>query len=381
MRSVLVLWINNMKLMAFKNLSRFALFVVGPVILSLFFIKIMPESTTSLNVGIVNSNNSPSSTHIVEVIKDNPSIKIIEINEEKVKAAFANNEVSAVLEFDKDFEEKIIKGKGADIKIIGKEEDATHEIVEQTINPYIKNLENLALSADKSESKYDELLASYEKENLDIEAKSVGKVKKSYDKEKPIIGFLMMLMLYKALFGAERINQDKKEGIFSRVMVSGVSSFKYYLGNILASITVLVIQIGATLALLKGVLKIDFGISYMELFFILSLTVVLAVSMGTVCVSLTKTSEAASIIGNIVVVVGLMIGGAFIPVSFFEGFADKISRMTPIRWITDMIENIQGGSTLTQEWQSIVLVLIISVVMLLIAAVVTNKKDQKFIEN
>lgn len=380
MRSILVLWINNMKLMAFKNLSRFALFVVGPVILSLFFIKVMPESTTNLNVGLVNSNNSPSSIHITDVIKENPSINIIEVEEDKVKAAFANNEVNAVLEFDKEFEEKIIDGEGADIKIIGKEEDATHEIVEQTIKPYIKNLENLALSADKSESKYNELLSIYDKENLEIESKNVGAITKNYDKEKIIIGFLMMLMLYKALFGAERINQDKKEGIFARVMVSGVSSFKYYIGNILSSITVLAIQIGATLALLKFVLKLDFGMSYLELFFILFLTVVLAVSMGTVCVSLTKTSEAASIIGNIVVVVGLMIGGAFIPVSFFEGFTDKISRMTPIRWITTMVDNIQGGSTLIQEWQSIVLVLVVSIVMLLIAAVVTKKKDQKFIE-
>lgn len=381
MRSILVLWINNMKLMAFKNLSRFALFVVGPVFISLMFIKVMPESTTNLNVGLVNSNNSPSSIHITDVIKENPSIKIIEIEEDRVKAAFANNEVSAVLEFDKEFEQKIIDGEGADIKIIGKEEDATHEIVEQTINPYIKNLENLALSADKNESKYDELLATYDKEDLEIESKSVGAATKNYEKEKIIIGFLMMLMLYKALFGAERINQDKKEGIFSRVMVSGVSSFKYYLGNILSSITVLVIQIVATLALLKFILKLDFGMSYLELFFILSLTVVLAVSMGTVCVSLTKTSEAASIIGNIVVVVSLMVGGAFIPVSFFDGIADKISKMTPIRWITDMIDNLQAGSTLSQEWQSIILVLVISVVMLLIAAVVTNKKDQKVIEN
>ncbi|MGL4452841.1 MAG: ABC transporter permease [Sarcina sp.] len=381
MRSILILWINNMKLMAFKNLSRFALFIIGPVILSIFFIKFMPATNTSLNVGIVNSNNSHSSTHIVDVIKENPSINVIEINEDKIKAAFANNEVSAVLEFDKDFEKKIIDGDDVGVKIIGKEEDATHEIVEQTINPYIKNLENLALSAKKNESKYKELLSSYEKENLDIELKSVGVIQKNYDEEKVIIGFLIMLMLYKALFGAERINQDKKEGIFSRVMVSGVSSFKYYLGNILSSITVLIIQIGATLGLLKLILKLDFGMSYMELFFILSLTVILAVSMGTVCVSLTKTSEAASIIGNIVVVVSLMIGGAFIPISFFDGFTDKISKMTPIRWITTMVDNMQNGSTILEQWQSIILVLAISVVLLLIAAFITSKKDKKFIEN
>ncbi|WP_297523208.1 hypothetical protein [uncultured Clostridium sp.] len=55
-------------------------------------------------------------------------------------------------------------------------------------------------------------------------------------------------------------------------------------------------------------------------------------------------------------VVSLMIGGAFMPVEFFSDFEDKISKLTLIRWLTDMVANMQFGSTISQEWKSIVLV-------------------------
>ena len=380
MKSILVLWKNNMKLMAFKSISKFLVLVIAPVIIAMLFINFMP-TTSGLSIGIVDNDKSISSEHIIDVIKQNPHFNIVKMEDSQVKEMFANNKVQAVVSIGKEFEKNIIDGEKAKLKMVGKEGDSTQEMLEGMINPYIRNLEDLGLASSGDKDKFNRLISEYQKESLVIEMKLVGEVLKNYGEAKIIIGFLMMLILYKAFFGAERINKDKKAGVFSRVILSGVSSFKYYLGNILASLSVLVIQVALTLIFIKLIMKLDMGMSYLEVFFILVLTSIFAVALGTVCVSLTKNAEEASIIGNIVIVVSLMIGGAFMPVEIFPEFAAKISKLTPIRWLTDMITNLQLGSTISQEWKGIVLILCCSGVMLLISGFVTNQKDKKFVES
>ena len=380
MRSVLVLWKNNMNLMAFKSFSKFIILVLAPVLVSIAMVKFIPI-TNGLTIGVIDNSKTVSSEHIIDVMKENPHIKIKNIEDDMLTTEFANSRVAAVVRFDKDFEKDIINGEEASVKITGKEEDSTHEIIENTITPYIQNLEDIGLAVEGDKKEFENLISEYQKDNLVIGMKNIGDEKQNYDQVKIIVGFLIMIMMYKGLTGAERVNVDKRTGIFSRVILSGVSTFKYYLGNVLASLTILIIQIVATLGLIKAILKMDIGMEYTELFFILLLVVIFAVSLGTVCVAVTSKSETANIMGNIVIIVSLMIGGAFMPVEFFPDFAGKISKLTPVRWITDMVANIQQGSTLTAEWQSIVLILCFSTVMFLVAGFVTNQKDKKFVES
>ncbi|MGL4991145.1 MAG: ABC transporter permease [Sarcina sp.] len=377
MNNLLVLIKHNLNLMLWKNKSKFLISVFIPILIIFFVSKLMLGQSNGLKIGVVNEDNSAVSKYIITTLSDNENVSIVNLTHSQLQSDFAQNTIQSGVVINSGFEKNLLKGNTTGIKVIGRQGDSSYKLVENIINSNLGNIENLAKAAKGNEKTFNSMLNQYNSNNLNINFASQQNVKAQEGASNIFIGFLMMFILSMAIFGSERILEDKKSGIFARVLLTKTSVFKYYLANIIASLVGIAIQIIASLIIVKNLSHINFGMPIWEMFTILIVVGFFAVSLGTISVSVAKNTEETGMLSTIVSLVLLMLGGAFIPISMFPEFLNKVSQVLPIRWVMNTITNVQGGSTLGSQTGYLMLVILVSVVLLLAAAFITGTKDKR----
>ncbi|MGL5414744.1 MAG: ABC transporter permease [Clostridium sp.] len=372
---------HNLNFMILKNKGRFILTIAVPVIVVLLISKFLMGNTAFLKVGIINNDNSVAANYIEQTLKSNDNISIVNctsVNE--LNKDFSDNNIQAAVIINKDFSSSLINGKVNDINIIGKDGDSTYEIVKELINSNLDNILKLGIISKGNENTFNTLLKNYESKNINIQRESVTNLSLNYEKASLFIGFLIMFIFYRAVSGAERVNEDRESKVFTRIFISDIKTWQYYGGNIIASLVCVSIQIILSVFAMEYVTKINFGISLGSLIFILILAGLIAVSIGTVCIALTRNTQEASMISNILILVLVMAGGCFIPTSIFPKTMDTISKFLPTRWIMDIVSNMQNGQSLVSQYKYLILLLLLSIALLLVAAYFTKRKDKSFLE-
>ncbi|MGL4742565.1 MAG: ABC transporter permease [Sarcina sp.] len=377
MNSLLVLIKHNLNLMLWKNKSKFLISVFIPIIIIFFVSKLMLGQSSGLKIGIVNNDNSDVSKYIVTTISENKDVSVINLNESQLKSDFAQNTIQSGVVISSNFQKELLAGNTDGIQVIGRQGDSSYKLIESIINANLSNIVNLAKASKGNEVIFNSMLKQYSSSNLDINLASQQNVKQQEGASNIFIGFLMMFILSMAIFGSERIMEDKKSGIFARVLLTKTSIFKYYLANIIASLVGIAIQIIVSLIIVKNLSHINFGMPIWEMFIILIVVGVFAVSLGTISISITKNTEETGMLSTIVSLILLMLGGAFIPVSMFPETLNKVSKVLPIRWIMNTIMNVQNGSTLSSQSRYLGFVLLVSLILLFLAAFITGIKDKR----
>ena len=375
MRGLGTLVKHNLNLMLWKRKSKFLISIIIPIFIIFFVSKLMLGQGSGIKVGVVNNDKSNVSKYIVSELTKNKDVTVINLTDSQLKSEFAQNSIQTAVVINSNFEKDLLAGDNTGVKIIGRSGDDSYKLIEQVVNSNLSNIENLAIAAKGSVSSLNSMLLEYQKSNINISLASKSNVKNELSVSNVFIGFLMMFILMRAVFGAERIIEDKKSGVLERVLLTETSIFKYYLANILASLFAISLQIISALLLVKYVTNTNFGMSIFDMFIILFITGIFAVALGTICISVTKNTEESGMLANVIIIVLLMLGGCFIPISLFPNFMDKISNFVPTRWIMNSIVNIQGGSHLISQWGNLLLVILISLVLLLIATFITKSKD------
>lgn len=377
MNNLLVLIKHNLNLMLWKNKSKFLISVFIPIVIIFFVSKLMLGQSGGLKIGIVNNDNSNVSNYIITSLSENKDVSIINLSESQLKSDFAQNTIQSGVVISANFQKDLLAGNIGGIKVIGRDGDSSYKLVEGIINSNLGNIENLAKAAKGNETIFNSMLTQYKASNLDINLASQQNVQQQDGVSNIFIGFLMMFILSMAIFGSERIINDKKSGVFARVLLTKTSVFKYYLANIIASLVGIGIQIIVSLIIVKNLSHINFGMPIWEMFVILFVVGVFAVSLGTISISVTKNTEETGMLSTIVSLILLMLGGAFIPISMFPETLNKVSNILPIRWIMNSIMNVQNGSTLRSQSGYLGLVILVSLVLLILAAFITGFKDKR----
>ena len=378
MRNIYVLWKNNLKTMVFKSIYKFLGLIMIPVIITVLASKIFAGGDNwSINIGVANEDNTIVSEYIVDFLGSIDGLNIIELESNDIKEKFSTNDISSAVIIDKEFEKDIINGDTGKIKVISKADDSTVEIIKSTIEPSIRNLSDLGKVAEGNKVVFYELFDKFKNSDLNIKLETLNLNNLDHDIATISFGFIFMIIMLRGLFGATKINNDKKECVYSRILVSGTSTFEYYFANMLGSLTALSIQNIMTLIALEVFTKIEFGVNNIEMFIILFLVSVLSVAIGTLCIAVTNGENTASMLGNIIIVPTLMISGTFVPLDMFNETLNKISSFIPTRWVVNIMISVQEGGKLGGELKNIALILIFSMTIILIVAFITKNKNKQ----
>lgn len=379
MSVILKLIKHNLNLMIFKQKSKLIYKIVLPIIAIVVISKLMLGNSAVLKVGVVNNDNTVVSNYLVNQIKDNKNIDVIPMKKSELNSNFASNTIQSAVVIDNGFAKDLSKGNLKGIDIIGKEEDDVYKLVEGIISLDVSNMAKLG-KVSHNETQFSNLVKKYMSNNLNVERGALKGGGIDYEASSIFIGFLVMFIFYRAMSGANRVNEDRDQKVFSRIFVSNIKPWQYYSANILSSIFCIAIQVIISVISVSYFSNINFGMSLITLSFILIIAGLIAVSIGTVFVSITRNTQEASMMTNVVTFALVMVGGCFIPVSIFPKIINDISKFLPTRWIVDIIYNIQTGSSLISQWRYLVLLILFSIALLLISAYFTKRKDKSFLE-
>lgn len=376
MRNLFVMIKNDLNVMILKKPAFFILSILLPILIVIFMGNFMYTDKVAINIGIAGENSSLINKLIEDSIENNGSINVINVEENDIESKIGEKSIDAAIVLDNDIYSKLSKGETDCVKVIGKEEDSTVDLVKEIISLELNNI-NMLIKGSKDESSFYEALENYNKKNMKIEKGILQNQERDNEISGIFVGFIIMFMFYKATLGAGRINNDKYDKVYERFFVSGIKVWQYYLGNIIASLISLLIQIILTLLCLNIFTNVNLGMSNLNMVIVLFLVSILAVSIGTFCIAITRNSQEASILSNILIMSLLMLGGCFVPIELFPEFINKISKFLPTRWAMDMIFEFQNGALVDELWRNIVVILLFSITFFLLAAYKTKFSEKR----
>lgn len=376
MKKVWALFKNNLRILILKNKGTFIITTIAPIIILLIISKYISTGSGYMNAVVKDEDNTKSSLAILSTIKNNEGLNVEEDSDINIENSFAQGDIDIAITIPKGFENNLLSGEKPYIDIKENEMGNLNKGIKTSLNLEIKNLKDLAIASDKNYDGYIKALENYSNGTIKIEKLNLNDLKGNYVKTQVFLGFLIMFMFFRAMSGAELINSDKQKNMYTRIFVADIKSSQYYLANILSSFFSILIQVILSLIGLKYIMKLEIGMYYYQLGIILLLVTLIAVSLGTFCISITETRQEASMLSNIVIITFLMIGGCFVPVSLFPNFINKISYFTPTRWAMDSILDLQQGVPFNDIIINLFIMILFALAFFTMSAYKTSKTEK-----
>ena len=168
MRNLFVMIKNNLNVMILKKPVFFIVSILLPILIVIFMGKFMYADQVAINIGIAGEDNSLINKLIEDSIENNGSINVINVEENDIKSKIGEKSIDAAIVLDNDIYSKLSKGESDCVKIIGKEEDSTVDLVKEIISLELNNI-NMLIKGSKDESSFYEALENYNKKNMKIE--------------------------------------------------------------------------------------------------------------------------------------------------------------------------------------------------------------------
>jgi ABC-2 type transport system permease protein len=196
----------------------------------------------------------------------------------------------------------------------------------------------------------------------------------------PAMAVFAIFFIVVPLAGA--LVRERRGGAFARIMVAPVSRLAFVGGKLAAYAAVclcqftLILLMGKTLLPLLGTPKLVLGNDLPAIVMIALCSSLAACGYGILLGAVARTSEQATTIGPISVVIGAALGGIMVPVFVMPKTMQTISRFSPLEWGHHALLDIfvRGGS-LSMIWPQIVLLLLFFVVTLALAGAAFSRRS------
>ncbi|WP_055069847.1 ABC transporter permease [Clostridium massiliamazoniense] len=372
-----VLYLDNINRMITKRRKYFALILFAPIIMLVIFSYVFSSGSSSLiKVGVINESNNISSKVILDSLKGNSSISLTEIKSSDVNSDLKDKVVDLVITIPNNIQQNLLdnKNSGIEIKTIGNNSD--YKSIEPIINNTLINLSYMAKASNGNNDKYVDAVSNYLNKGVNIKENNLSDVKSNYEGIREFLGILIFFIFSMAIGGTKIIGDARKNNVYSRVFMAPVSKWQYFFANILSSLTVLAIQVAISLIVIKYCVKINLGISIIDLAIVLLSIGAFAISLELISMLLSKDDSA--MLSNIIVWLLTMLGGLFVPIELFPNSINEISMFLPTRWAMQYIYNLQQGDPFSSVFKYIILILISSFLLFIGAAVIALRENITF---
>lgn len=381
MRNILVLIKNNLRVDILKNPFGFLIGLLAPVAILYLMLMVISGNSGYIKIGVVDNDNSKTSNIIIDSLKDKEGYNVNEIKKEEIQNLFSENAINVAIEIKDGFEKEIIDGNVSKIKITAIEDDGIGNLIKDLVNMEMNNIREISLVSDRNEELYYKAIDNYSSNiSVNINKESLNDLHSDYSSSQIYIGFLIMFMLIRGMRTAYRIFDEKDENIYMRIFMAPVRTSEYYLADIISGYISILIQVILGIVSIN-LLNVETGLRNIELFIILALVGLVSISLALCCSAFSKNRTEASNIFNFANMLLLMVGGAFVPLEIMPPLINKISYFTPVRWAMESIYDIQQGSSFSEIYEYLFMILLFAIAFFVIAAYKTSKEEKKILMN
>jgi ABC-2 type transport system permease protein len=164
------------------------------------------------------------------------------------------------------------------------------------------------------------------------------------------ISFLVMFVMMGQGMATGSILEERSWGTWQRLLAAPVSRAEIMLGSILGYFCCGWFQFAILLVLQRFLYGVSFG-GGLGLLVLTSLLVLCSVAIGLTIGALVKTYQQQQAFSALILNVGSMLGGLFIPLEFFSPALLRVARLTPQYWAREgYVQLILRGGT---DWAAL----------------------------
>jgi len=345
-----ILWLTRKTLLnALRKKSSWLVYVGLPlagVLISLMMYGSANNGT--LRIGIVNEDGNQAITaDAIAFIKSLNKVKVEMTDEDSLRKDIAAANLDSGVIFGRGFADSVRAGASdaEKVGIVSAKGAQVTAYVRSMLQNYIGNAAAIGQATQGDPAAFDELYADYRAQSFKVSAETIEDRTNVKGMTYQSIGFLVALMLFSSVNLTELILREKENRTFYRLLSSPLSARSYVLANVAVNLLVLLLQIVATVFLMKYAFGIDSGIPYVQFVAILLLFGLAAIGLSLLIVSFAKSTSAAGAMTNLIVTPTCLLSGCFFPMDIMPDTVKKISNFLPQHWILDAVNRLQQGES------------------------------------
>jgi ABC-2 type transport system permease protein len=372
-----VFWLtrNTLKVIMRKKSNLFVFFIL-PVLFVLVSIGIHSGGGGgSVNIGIVDKDQSALSKDMVEAMSKENKFKLTVVAEKDQDKKLTSGELDSILIIPSGFSDRIYNNTSNPIELKSIKGEAATVWIKYYANIYVQNLLDVAKASEGSIGLFQKIYDSIQKSPLTLKENVIQNQSKSKGLAAQSIGFLIMFILFGAANVAQLILNEKKNRTYYRICTAPTNAKTYLTGNVLANLTIIIIQITLILLLITQVFNIETYVAFYQLFLLLACFGLVATGLGFMIVAFSVNSDQVRNLQMLIIVPSSLLSGCLIPVDIMPKVAQQIADFLPQRWVMKAIENLQEGSNFDQVFIYLVLILSFALTFFIIAAYRFNRDD------
>ncbi|MEO7412230.1 MAG: ABC transporter permease [Opitutaceae bacterium] len=196
----------------------------------------------------------------------------------------------------------------------------------------------------------------------------VGKEVKSPEATRVVGGYAVMFLLFALSASSAAFFDEKRSGMFQRLLSTPVRRSQLLWSRFLYGILFGVMQL--TLLFFAG--SFLYGIEVIShlgnLLVVCAATAAACTAFGMLLAAITRSQQAASSLGNLIVLTMSACGGAWFPISFLPEFMQQLSRFTIVYWALDGFSQVLwAGNSFVQILPTVGVLLAISGAVMAVA--------------
>lgn len=365
----MTIFMNNIKRIL-KDKVALVFMIVLPVIL-IAVICSFNSNGGSLNVGIVDKDNTEFTKIVRENLASQNRVKVFDIEEKEIKQSLIDVKVDYVIEMENGFTNNIIAGENVKIKGYSISGKNIHLPVKLYLDNFINIARNIGKASSKIENssdKFYEGIKYYSEGKLGLTQSKVDASFKDNSRLLQALGFLVMGVFSLATFGYSFTVEDKENKIYYRLFTTPLTLKRYMFENILSVFVISLVQILMLLGFLQWVLKMDIGKYFVNMFIVLSVFSIVSVALGMFINSISKSTRQAGVIGTLIFSPFCMLGGCFWPREIMPDILKQISNFVPTTWILKALEKVVYGDSLSSLGMEMGILLLFALVFFFLSS-------------
>ncbi|WP_083659731.1 MULTISPECIES: ABC transporter permease [Paenibacillus] len=350
----------------YKNLLLvIALPVVGILLSTLIY---KGSGDASVTIGIVNHDIEQKVTQdTIDFVAQLEHTEASVIRESEADGLVVSGELDAVLIFPEGFAKGVIQGTPEPVRIESIKGAQVTGYVKSYLNAYVQNISSMGVIADGDAAAFNELYSGYRSSTFQLSTTTVADQSANHDMTNRTIGYLVVFMLFSAVNLSALTIRDRENRTYYRLLSSPITARSYVFSNAIVNIVLMMIQIAATLFVMTRFFHIEPGIPLWQMFLILSLFALVAVSLSQVIVAFSDSTMMANGIQTMVIMPTSLLAGCVFPLSVMPESIQRIADFLPQYWLLDTFGKLQQGSKLNDIMLNVAILLAFALALSLIA--------------
>jgi len=375
LRNAWLLTLNTLKVLLRKRGNIIVIFLLPIIGMLVSIVAYGNIGSTSVSVGVIDNDQSVLAGDFIQSISQQQSLKVIALTEKEKQSQISTGKVDSALVIPRGFADGIYHDKLRSVEIFSIKGAAATAWIQSYSNIYLRNLQDIAEASGGDIKTFNTIYNNLRQDKLALQVKKVQDQSQSKGMTTQMIGFLIMFMLMGAGNTAEMMLREKKNRTYYRICSAPVSANTYILGNVLANLILVTLQIALALFFMINVFKIVLYIPVVELFLILVLFGLVAIGLGVLIVAFSNDSRQASTMQNLLITPTCMLAGCLWPIEIMPKYLQRVADFLPQKWTIEAIQKLQMGVSFDKIIIDLLIIVAFALTFFLVAAYRLGKND------